>query len=141
MDEVIEAAQRVRYRQHVLFVVDTLEFLHRGGRIGGAQRFMGTALQLKPLLELEGGKIEALEKVRTKRKALGRLLEIAVERKGKSRVGGAAVVHANAPEEGWLLQEEAQKLLEVEHVYLVDLSPVLGTHTGPGTLGMAFHTI
>lgn len=140
VEEVIEAARRVYYRQQILFVVDTLEFLHRGGRIGGAQRFMGTALQLKPLLELENGKIEAVEKVRTKRKALDRLLSIALERKGSAPVEGAAVVHADTAEEGWLLQEEAKKLLGIDQIYLTILSPVLGTHTGPGTLGLAFHT-
>jgi len=140
VEEVIEAAQRVRYRQQVLFVVDTLEFLHRGGRIGGAQRLMGTALQLKPLLELEGGKIEAVEKVRTKRKAVERLLSIALERKGNAPVEGAAVIHADNAEEAWLLQEQAQKLLGIDQVYVSILSPVLGTHTGPGTVGLIFHT-
>lgn len=140
LEEVLEAAHRVRYRLQVLFVVDTLEFLHRGGRIGGAQRFLGTALKIKPLLELEGGKIEALEQVRTKKKALDRLLEIALERRGAAPVPRVAVVHANALEEGRELLEKAQQVLDPEESYIAEVSPVIGTHTGPGTLGVAFYT-
>jgi len=140
LEEVVEAAQRVRYRLHVLFVVDTLEFLHRGGRIGGAQRFLGTALKIKPLLELEGGRIEPLEQVRTKKKAVARMLEIAVERRGTAPAPRAAVVHADAMEAAQVLQQEVQAALGAEEVYLAEVSPVIGTHTGPGTLGVAFYT-
>ncbi|HIE38221.1 MAG TPA: DegV family protein [Anaerolineales bacterium] len=140
LEEVVEAAQRVQYRLHVLFVVDTLEFLHRGGRIGGAQRFLGTALRVKPLLELEGGKIEGLEKVRTKRKAVARMLEIALERKGSAPAVRAAVVHADAPDECLALKEKVEAMLGPEEMYVSEVSPVIGTHTGPGTLGVAFYT-
>ncbi|MCZ7667179.1 MAG: DegV family protein [Chloroflexi bacterium] len=76
-------------------MVDTLEFLHRGGRIGGAQRLFGSMLSIKPLLELQEGKIEALEKVRTKRKAVQRLLDITAEScAGKGKIH-AAVANAS----------------------------------------------
>lgn len=140
LEEVVEAAQQVRYRLQVLFMVDTLEFLHRGGRIGGAQRFLGTALKIKPLLELEGGKIEALDQVRTKKKALVRLLDVALERRGGAPVPRAAVVHADAMEECLALRDEVQRVLEPEEIYVTEVSPVIGTHTGPGTLGVAFYT-
>lgn len=141
LKEVLEVANRVRYRGQVLFVVDTLEFLHKGGRIGGAARFLGTALKLKPLLELEEGKIESLEKVRTKRKAVDRLLEVALERKGSSTVPRAAVVHANARQECLEFGQEVQARLEPQELYTTELSPAIGTHTGPGTLGLAFYTM
>ncbi|MBN1954889.1 MAG: DegV family protein [Anaerolineae bacterium] len=140
VEDVLEEIHRVRYRHHVLFLVDTLEFLHRGGRIGGARRFLGTALRVKPLLHLLDGKIEPLEQVRTKKRAIQRLLEVAVERKGSARVVCAAAIHAHAPEEGWLLQEEAQGLLQPQGSYLSTVSPVLGTHTGPGALGLILYT-
>jgi len=71
----------------VYFVVETLEFLHRGGRIGGAARFIGSALNLKPILELKDGRIEAIDRVRTKSKALDRMLELVGEQvKGKSKI-------------------------------------------------------
>ncbi|HEC33697.1 MAG TPA: DegV family protein [Chloroflexi bacterium] len=140
LEEVLEAAQQVRYRVQVLFVVDTLEFLHRGGRIGGAQRFLGTALRIKPLLELEGGKIEALEQIRTKKKALARMLEVALERRGDTPIHRAAVIHADALEECLALKEEVRAMLEPGEIYVSEVSPVIGTHTGPGTLGVVYYT-
>ena len=140
LEEVLETANNLRYKMNVLFVVDTLEFLHRGGRIGGAKRFVGTALKIKPILVLEDGKIEALDQVRTKKKALRRLMNIALECKGNGTVPRASMLHANAAEEGWLLQEEIQSVLEPKEMYAAEVSPVIGTHVGPGTLGMAFYT-
>lgn len=140
VEEILDAIRQVQYRLQVLFVVDTLEFLHRGGRIGGAKRYLGTALKIKPLLELEDGKIEAVEQVRTKKKALARLLELAAERKGQPPVARAAVIHANALEECLALKDEAWALLEPGEIYVSEVSPVIGAHTGPGTLGLAFYT-
>ncbi len=140
LESALAAAREVQYRVQVLFVVDTLEFLHRGGRIGGAQRLLGTVLRIKPLLELEDGKIEALDQVRTKKKALARLLDVALERKGAAPVARAGVIHANAPEECGLLQEKVKGLFGLDEVYVSAVSPVIGTHVGPGTLGLAFYT-
>src|SRR5437773_6722390 len=78
-------AEKARDHVGVYLTVDTLEFLHRGGRIGGAQRFLGTALNLKPILAIEDGRVEAVERVRTRGKALDRLVELVVEKcAGKS---------------------------------------------------------
>jgi DegV family protein with EDD domain len=77
-----KAAENARDHSGVLFVVDTLEFLRRGGRIGGAQALLGTALNIKPVLEMRDGRIEPLEKVRTKKKALNRVIELTAERIG-----------------------------------------------------------
>jgi DegV family protein with EDD domain len=140
MSEILEAARRLRYRSQLLFVVNTLEFLHRGGRIGGARRLLGTALKIKPLLELEEGKIESLDQVRTKKKALARMFEVGQERRGSDPVARAALLHANAAEECLALQEELQSCLEPREIFVTGVSPVVGTHTGPGTLGMAFYT-
>ena len=78
--ECKEVAERACEHTGVIFAVDTLEFLHRGGRIGGASRYLGTALNIKPILEVREGRIEALEKVRTRKKSLIRLLELIGER-------------------------------------------------------------
>ncbi len=139
LDEVVAAAEDVRDRVHVLFTVDTLEYLHRGGRIGGAKRFLGTALNIKPLLHLEEGRVEALAQVRTKRKAISRMLEIAEERLGGKRAAEVAVLDIDAPEEGDLLAEEAKERLGVTKVYRTTVSPVIGTHAGPGTVGIALY--
>jgi len=126
----------------VYFVLSTLEFLHRGGRIGGAQAFLGTMLNLKPLLELRDGRIEAIERVRTLSKASDRLLDL-VETRLKNEAGPLRLcaVHANAPREGEALLEKAVKRFPsslVTDALLSTVSPVLGTHAGPGALGLAF---
>lgn len=139
VEDVIAATARVREHMHILFMVDTLEFLHRGGRIGGGKRFLGTALQIKPILGLDGV-IEGVEQVRTKKKAMARMLEILRERAGTSPVFRAAVVHANAPEDAQALAEDVRAQLRPEELYLAEVSPVIGTHTGPGTLGICIVT-
>lgn len=125
----------------VLFAVNTLEFLHKGGRIGGAQAFLGTALNLKPILEVRDGRIEAVERVRTMNKAVDRLLELAMERIGSRRPVSLAVVHAAAPEAAESLLIRMRSLFgvsDVSEAVLSPVSPVLGVHVGPATLGIAF---
>ena len=135
-------AEKSGHNTGIYFVVNTLEFLHRGGRIGGAQAFMGTMLNLKPILELRDGRIEAVERVRTQSKAVDRLLDL-VEEKIKNEPGPIRLcaVHANAPEEGHLLLEKAVKRFPaslVTDAVVSTVSPVIGTHTGPGALGLAY---
>ena len=79
--------------------MDTLEYLHKGGRIGGAARWLGTALDLKPILHLKEGRLEPLERVRSREKALERLLELAVQSVDTQARSGAGVVHAAAAED------------------------------------------
>lgn len=133
-------AEEVRNHTGVVFAVDTLEFLHRGGRIGGGSRFLGTALNIKPLLEVTGGRVEAVERVRTRKKSLMRLAEIIEERtRGKSPIR-LATLHANAAEAAQeLLDELSRRLNPVETIFST-VSPVIGTHTGPGTVGIAYLT-
>lgn len=138
--EVADVARALIPEVHVVFVVDTLEFLHRGGRIGGAQRLFGSMLSIKPLLELQAGKIEALEKVRTKRKAVQRLIDIAVEACADKNKVYAAVANASSPQEAQSIADELQKRLSPAELYIVDMSPVIGTHTGPGALGIAWYS-
>lgn len=138
MDECVEMAIKTCEHTGVLLIVDTLEFLHRGGRIGGGARFLGTALNLKPLLEVQDGALEAVERVRTKSKALDRLVELLVERIGGRTPVHLAVLHANAEEDARKLLEEGSKRVNPVETALADVSPAVGTHTGPGTLGFAF---
>lgn len=133
-------AEKARSQTSIYFMVDTLEFLHRGGRIGGAQRLLGTALNLKPILTVKGGKVEAVERVRTKGKALDRIVEIVSSQcKGNSPVRLAAL-HANAPEDAKSILAAASQNFEVIESISSELSPVVGTHTGPGTVGLAYLT-
>jgi DegV family protein with EDD domain len=138
-----EQVENARNQAGVYFVVNTLEFLHRGGRIGGGAAFLGTVLDLKPVLTLRNGRIEAVERVRTMSKAVNRLLDL-VERDvaGKKSVQFCAI-HANAKEMADILREKVCKrfeLSDMNEIMLTDVSPVIGTHTGPGTVGLSFFT-
>jgi len=139
LDEVEAAAREVCSKVKILFVVDTLEYLHKGGRIGGASRFLGTALGLKPLLHLNDGRVDALEKIRTKGKAVERMLELA-EEYANNRPVHVAIVHAAAPKEAEALKSTVQKRFNCVDFYVADLSPAIATHVGPGTLGIAIYS-
>lgn len=131
-------AEKSRVHTGVYFVVDTLEFLHRGGRIGGAQRLLGTALNLKPILTVAEGKVEAVERVRTKTKAIERLIEIITEKTAGQSPIRIASLHANAePEAREMLGKLQQRLQPIETIPST-VSPVIGTHIGPGTVGAAY---
>ncbi len=139
LEECKAAAESARERTGVIFAVDTLEFLHRGGRIGGASRFLGTALQLKPILEVTGGRVEPIERVRTKRKAHARVVELIAERtQGRGPVK-LSTLHAAAEEDARALLKAAEERLgNVEETIFSEVSPVVGTHAGPGTVGLAY---
>jgi DegV family protein with EDD domain len=137
LEEVAEVAQKAQLHTDVVFVVNTLEFLHKGGRIGGAKRFLGTMLNIKPILEMRGGKIEAIESVRTQKRALDRMAELIKEKAGGEKPLRMAVFHSNVPELAQELMEETQKVFSPEEIYTSELSPVIGTHVGPGTLAIA----
>lgn len=138
LKECAATAEKAHERTGVFFAVDTLEFLHRGGRIGGAQRFIGSALNLKPILALKDGRVEGVERIRTKGKAQERILELVSEMvKGKSNIR-IATLHANAAEDAKLLLERAKQELNPLETILAEVSPVVGTHAGPGTVGLAY---
>jgi DegV family protein with EDD domain len=136
--DAVVLAEKARDYTGEYFAVDTLEFLHRGGRIGGAQRFLGTALNVKPVLAVQDGRVEAVEQIRTKKKALERVLELVTEQtKGKSPIR-LATLHAAAEEEALMLLDKASKELDAEESILAPVSPVVGTHGGPGLVGLAY---
>lgn len=122
----------------VLFVVETLEFMRRGGRIGGAQALLGTVLNIKPVLEMRDGRIEAVEKVRTKQKAIQHMLDVVAEHlKGKTNIR-VAVTHANSEAEASALLETAKGQFNPVETFCCPLSPVIGTHVGPGTVALNY---
>ena len=138
LEECAAVAEKAHERTGVFFAVDTLEFLHRGGRIGGAQRFIGSALNLKPILALQEGKVEGVDRIRTKSKAHDRILELVSEQvKGKSNIR-IATLHANAAEDAKALLDRATTALSPAETLFTEVSPVVGTHAGPGTVGLAY---
>ena len=131
-------AEKAKVNTGVSFAVDTLEFLHRGGRIGGGSRFLGTALNIKPILEVREGRIEAVERVRTRNKRLLRLVELVEQGIAGRRPLHLATLHANAPEDAQEILDEANRRLKADEIVFSEVSPVVGTHTGPGTVGLAY---
>jgi DegV family protein with EDD domain len=140
LKDCIALGQNAHKHTGIFFAVDTLEFLHRGGRIGGAQRFIGSALGLKPILALKDGRVEGVERIRTKSKAHDRILELVVEQvKGKSNIR-VATLHANAPEDAKILLAKVNEQTNPIESIFTEVSPVVGNHAGPGTVGLAFMT-
>ena len=110
----------------------------RGKGIGGAQRFIGSVLNMKPILAIQDGRVEGVERIRTKSKAHERVLELVVEKtKGKSPIR-IATLHANAAEDAKALLARAQQQLNPIESIFTEVSPTVGTHAGPGTVGLAF---
>jgi len=139
-EQVAALAERIVPKMNIIFAVDTLEYLHKGGRIGGASAFLGSLIQIKPILHLEKGRIEALEKVRSRPKAHDRLLEIIVERAGGQGALHGAIVHAQAPDDAEALRARLVAAMHFEELHVTGLSPAIGTHTGPGTIGAGFYS-
>lgn len=138
LEECLKVAEYARDHSGVLFVVDTLEFLRRGGRIGGAQALLGTVLSIKPVLEMQNGRIETVEKIRTKHKALERILDLVVDRIGGRTPVRLAAAHANAEADALALLDAAQGRLNPIETLCCPLSPVVGTHAGPGTVSLNY---
>ncbi|MFE0043061.1 DegV family protein [Streptomyces albireticuli] len=136
LDEAVAAAEKRAQGTAAFFYVDTLDYLRRGGRIGAAQALLGSALAVKPLLQLDGGRIELREKVRTASKAIARLEEIAVERAAAAPVD-IAVHHLAAPERAALLAERLRERVPgLVEMHVSEVGAVIGAHTGPGLLGV-----
>ena len=137
LQEIKLLAYGIVKRLKLFFVVDTLEYLHKGGRIGGASRFLGTTLNIKPILYFdEDGKIDGLERVRTKNKALKRLIELTVANTGDKQAV-INLIHANAQNEVEQFRNEVQGYFPENQIGIYELSPVIGTHVGPRTIGIA----
>ncbi len=136
--EIVARLLALREKVQIVFVVETLEYLLKGGRIGKAQAFVGTVLKFKPLLGIVDGEVVPLARVRSRAKALEAAQDLLL--KG-TRARGAnvklALTHALAPEDAWALAAKLSKVLETTNYYVSDLGPVLGVHVGPGTIGAA----
>ena len=138
LEECLTLAKAVYPKIGVFFTVDTLEYLNKGGRINTAKRLLGSALNLKPIMEIRDGKIELVESVRSRKKAVQRMLEL-VERDiaGRSPVRISTFHAAAADENQALMAEATQRFSAIEGITSF-VSPVIGTHTGPGTLSIAY---
>ncbi|MEU6440047.1 DegV family protein [Streptomyces sp. NPDC047046] len=135
-EEIVAAAEKRAAGTSAYFCLDTLDHLRRGGRIGPAQALLGSALAVKPLLQLTGGRIEPLEKVRTTAKAVARLEELVAERAGAGRVD-LAIHHLDAADRAEVLAERLRaRVPGTASLYVSEVGAVIGAHTGPGLLGV-----
>ena len=136
LDEVVTVAQTAADRVRLIAYVDTLQYLWRGGRVPGIAHGMTRLLKLKPIFEMSRGDVSKKLPSRTSRRARQRLVDmVARDAGGPLR---ACVMHADAPDEAAQLEAALRKAVQLENLYVAEFSPVMGTHTGPGTLGIAF---
>ena len=138
MSEAIALANQGVAHTGVVLTVDTLEFLYRGGRIGSGSRFMGTALNIKPILEVRDGRVEAVERVRTRGKSLNRVVDLVEAQIGGQTPVHIAALHANSEADARILLDDACGRINVEEKIFSIVGPVVGTHAGPGTVGLAY---
>jgi DegV family protein with EDD domain len=124
-------------RAKLLAVLDTLEYLAKGGRIGKAQSFLGGLLQVKAMIEVKDGEVYPVERVRTRERSLERLVELV---KGHGPMERMTVVHANAAEDAERVAQQVQPLLVRGSVVQSTIGPVIGTYAGPGAIGIGFLT-
>jgi DegV family protein with EDD domain len=135
---MVDAAEKVRTHMAMILAVDTLDFLHKGGRIGGAAKLIGSIINLKPqlIIDRETGLVEPGERTRTRKKAIQSMWDAYFAAMDTSKPMHIAVHHAAAPLEAEELMERIKKEYSPKELWLTELTPVLGTHGGPGTLAM-----
>ncbi len=132
------AAENAAKNTYLVVALDTLEFLHRGGRIGGAQRYLGAALNLKPLLEVtKKGTLDGIDRVRTSKKAHKRMVELIVEKIGDKKLVHICMMHAVAEENANKVLEMIKEVVDVDESIITWVSPGIGVHVGPGVVGVA----
>ena len=139
LDDVVESAKRVIERVTLLAFLDTLYYLWRSGRVRVFAHAGVSLLRLKPLFEMAHGEVHNLAQPRTRRRAIRRLLELTRERAGDGRLH-ATVMHANAESEAQDMMRALESGFRCEELFISEFSPVMGAHTGPGLMGIAFWT-
>ncbi|MBN8657617.1 MAG: DegV family protein [Anaerolineae bacterium] len=122
----------------IYFLVDTLEYLAKGGRIGGAKRLIAELLEIKPILQIKNGQVEPFEQQRTKKRALARLVEIVVEECPGGDAAHLCVLQVEAESEAQALVEELKSRVNVSHIPVYELPPAIVVHAGPRAMGVGF---
>ena len=139
LDEVVSIAKNVIKNSRFIFVPDTLDYLKKGGRIGGAAALFGALLQIRPILTVEDGKTTVFTKVRTKKKAVDKIVNTILEQNSKSPIKGLIVHHINCESEGQELADRLKSSLGLNNVKIQSIGPIIGLHVGPGSIGVAYH--
>jgi DegV family protein with EDD domain len=139
-DEIEARIQEMIPRGRLYFVVDTLEYLAKGGRIGGAKALVGELIQIKPILAIRNGQAEAYEQQRTRKRSLARLVEIVESQCPKSAAAHLSVIQVAAEDEARQLAAELKARMGLSEVPIYELPPAIVVHGGPGTMGVGFFT-
>ena len=134
LDSVLEHARQARAESKMWFAIDTLEYLKRGGRIGGVSAWVGSTLKIKPILTVES-EITPVERVRTSARAFERLVDYARQRHA-SNADAWVVQHIQSPDQAELLIERCREIFDREPLFVSEVGPVIGAHIGPGLLGV-----
>lgn len=139
INEVINAANHVINNSRFLFTPETLEYLKKGGRIGGAAALFGNVLQIKPILTVVNGETSVFKKVRTRKKAIEEIVKTVLEEIEAKGFGDIVVHHINCQEDGLKLAKALENKLG-KKVEIQSIGPVIGVHVGPGSIGIAYYT-
>ncbi len=127
-------------KSKIYFIVENLDYLVKGGRIGGASALIGSILQIKPILTFHDGHVDQYEKERTRKRAIQRLIELVTQQIDPNGAGYPAVLHADAIDEATKLADELSKLLDIPQIPIFNMPPAIVTHVGPKTIGVSFFT-
>jgi len=138
---IVRAAERRAAHTNAVIIVDTLEYLHRGGRIGGAVKLVGHALSLKPVMRLVNGRLQPVSATRTRSKAIARMLQVASEGLDTGAPMGGGILHVAAPEEAAQVADQFQALYAPQELMTVEATPVIGIHVGPNALGVVAYNL
>lgn len=137
-DEIMQRLEALIPRSRTYFLVDTLAYLQKGGRIGGAAALLGTVLRIKPILEFRNGRIEPLEKVRTHAQAVRHMLDLVLQHSPHTAEAYPCVMQAGVPDHAAQIAGLLREGLGVEHVPIYNMGASITTHAGPGVLGIGF---
>ncbi|OJX41477.1 MAG: hypothetical protein BGO78_01750 [Chloroflexi bacterium 44-23] len=137
-DTIVATVKNMVERERNIFVVDTLEYLYKGGRIGGAKMLFGSLLQVKPLLALKRGQVEPVESQRTKKKAVSRMIELIIEECPPKNSSLLSIQHGAALADAQKLAQQLKEALNLDEVPIYNLPPAFLVHSGPGVLGTSY---
>jgi DegV family protein with EDD domain len=125
-------------RCRIYFLVDSLDYLAKGGRIGGATVLLGSLLKIKPILIFKDGKVDQFEKERTYKRAVARLQELAISQAPHDTNAYLSLMHADALKEAEYLADQLKEVFIIDQIPILNVPPAIVTHAGPGILGVAF---
>lgn len=138
LDDVVALVEDMIPRARMVMTADTLKYLYMGGRIGRAKHLFGSLLNIKPLISMDDGVVVALGQARSRDKAYQRMVEIVEEAGDRQATFQVAVTHAAAGDEAEKLRAMVEERVRCQELLIAELSPALGVHTGPGTVGLCF---